>query len=187
MLFPDAYADNVFAIDYPKLYEKGYRGLIFDVDNTLVPHGADSTPRVDALFARLHEIGFQTLLLSNNDEERICRFIRGMETFYVCDAEKPKPGGYRRALELLGLPCGRVVMIGDQIFTDVLGANRCGIATVLVKYFGYDTEKKIGIRRRAERLLLAFRRLVPASRNRLGEILMGEDEAANEKRKDPVL
>ena len=69
--FPFEYVEDVFSIDYKRLYEKGYRGLVFDIDNTLVPHGADSTKEVDDLFVRIHETGLKTLLLSNNSEARI--------------------------------------------------------------------------------------------------------------------
>ena len=63
--FPFEYVEDVFSIDYKRLYEKGYRGLVFDIDNTLVPHGADSTKEVDDLFVRIHETGLKTLLYSS--------------------------------------------------------------------------------------------------------------------------
>ena len=66
--YPDREADSAYAIDYDKLYRQGYRGIIFDVDNTLVPHGAPADERAMALFKRLHEMGYQTVLLSNNKE-----------------------------------------------------------------------------------------------------------------------
>ena len=56
LLFPDAYANSVFSIDYPILWKMGFRALIFDIDNTLVHHGADSTPKVDAFFAELQNL-----------------------------------------------------------------------------------------------------------------------------------
>ena len=65
--YPYARASSVFTIDYEKLYVKGFRGIIFDIDNTLVHHGDNSNPKVDSLFETLHEIGFTTVLLSNND------------------------------------------------------------------------------------------------------------------------
>ena len=69
--YPWEYSKSVFDIDYKKLYRQGYRGIIFDVDNTLVHHGDDSTPEVDQLFRTLHEIGFKTFLLTDNNEERV--------------------------------------------------------------------------------------------------------------------
>ena len=62
--YPDYEADSAYGIDYRTLYEQGYRGIIFDIDNTLVPHGAPATPQATEFFGRLRELGFQTLLLS---------------------------------------------------------------------------------------------------------------------------
>ena len=66
---PDKYVEDVFSIDYEDLYRQGFRGLIFDIDNTLVPHGADSDSKIDKLFQDIHSLGFKTLLLSNNSRE----------------------------------------------------------------------------------------------------------------------
>ena len=74
IFYPYEYLEDVFTIDYQALCDKGFKGLIFDIDNTLVPHGADSTEQVDELFATLHSMGFSTLLLSNNNRQRIERF-----------------------------------------------------------------------------------------------------------------
>ena len=71
--YPYEYVESVFMIDFEKLYLKGYRALIFDIDNTLVHHGDDSTPEVDSLFQKVQAIGFKTLLLTDNDEARVQR------------------------------------------------------------------------------------------------------------------
>lgn len=113
--YPTAYADSVFAIDYQSLYDSGVRGLLFDIDNTLVHHGDDSTPEIDALFRRIQSIGLQTLILSNNTEERIQRFLQNIDAPYVCDADKPRIAGYKKGLELLGLSASQAVVIGDQV------------------------------------------------------------------------
>ena len=70
IFYPDETADTSYGIDYEALYRKGYRGLIYDVDNTLVPHGAPADDRAKVLFERLHTIGFSAVLLSNNKEPR---------------------------------------------------------------------------------------------------------------------
>lgn len=166
--FPNARADSVFSIDYQKLYDLGYRGIIFDIDNTLVHHGDDSTPQVDALFRSIHEIGLKTILLSNNGVSRIERFIRCIDTPYISNADKPKPDNYYRALERMGLEAGQAVVIGDQVFTDILGANRSGIDSILVNFIPAPNETKIGIRRHLERIILAVWRLTGS--NRIGDI-----------------
>ena len=66
MFYPDEYVVSTYVIHFEKMYEQGYRGLIFDIDNTLVPHGAPADSRSRKLFERLREIGFDTCLISNN-------------------------------------------------------------------------------------------------------------------------
>lgn len=71
------------------MYEEGYRGLIFDIDNTLVPHGAPADERAKALFARLKAIGFSSCLISNNQEPRVKMFNEEIQTNYIFNAHKP--------------------------------------------------------------------------------------------------
>ena len=71
MFFPDQYVASTYVIDFEKLYGEGYRGLIFDIDNTLVPHGAPADQRAVALFERLKKMGFRCCLISNNQEPSI--------------------------------------------------------------------------------------------------------------------
>ena len=94
IFYPYEYVESVFSIDYNKLYNKGYKGIIFDIDNTLVHHGDDSTKEIDDLFKTIQGIGLKTLLLSNNSEKRIKRFIKNIDTLYICDAEKPNTKNY---------------------------------------------------------------------------------------------
>ena len=126
---PQGFAPDVWAIDFAALRRAGYEGLLFDVDNTLVPHGADPTPETDALFAELNRLGFRCLILSDNGPDRLRRFLKNVDADFIDNAGKPRKRGYREALRRLGLPPEKVVMIGDQVFTDVLGANRCRIPT----------------------------------------------------------
>ena len=114
------------------------------------------------------------MLLSNNDEERILRFIKNIDTPYVCDAEKPDEKGYLTALEKLGTDKREAVCVGDQVFTDIYGANKCGIDSILVKFIGYYTETKLGIRRRLERIILKFYSMNRSYRGRIGNIEKGE-------------
>ena len=65
-LYPKEYVNSTYEIDFETLYEKGYRGVIFDIDNTLVPHGAPADDKAIAFFERMRKIGYQTLMLSNN-------------------------------------------------------------------------------------------------------------------------
>lgn len=170
--YPSAYVDSVFDVDYAKLYKLGYRGIIFDIDSTLVPHGNDSTPEVDALFNEIHAAGLKTILLSNNDDERVRRFIRNIDTLYICDAEKPARSGYLKAIKMLGIKKHQAVYIGDQLFIDIVGANNCGVDSILVRYILHEGETKLGIKRRLEKPVLWLWRH-SRYRDRIGNIKKG--------------
>lgn len=170
VFYPYETVESVFTIDYDKLYAMGIRGLIFDIDNTLVHHGDDSTPAIDDLFREIQTKGFKTLLLSNNEEKRINRFILNIRTYYIHDADKPKPAAYWRALEVMELEKDQVVVIGDQVFTDVLGANLAGLPSILVKFLRWPGETALGKRRRAEQALMFTYRLRRSCQHRLGGV-----------------
>ncbi len=156
IFYPCEYVESVFSIDYKKLYEKGYRGIMFDIDNTLTPHGDDATKEIEELFQKIQDMGFQTLLLSNNDDERIQRFLKNINSFYISDAQKPKTENYFKAVEMMDIKKEEAVVVGDQVFTDILGANRCKIDSILVKYIGYYNKERKGIRRNLEKVILKF-------------------------------
>lgn len=181
--YPDAYADSVFSIDYRKLYEKGFRGIIFDIDNTLVHHGDDSTPEIDELFRNIRDAGLQTLLLSNNDEERVKRFIKNIDTLYICDADKPDIAGYLKALKMMNIKREEALVIGDQVFTDILGANKSHIASILVKFIRQEGETRIGKRRYLEYAILECWKHSKAYHQRLNDIFTEETGQTMKKEK----
>lgn len=154
--FPDRYVASTYVIDFEKLYEDGIRGLIFDIDNTLVPHGAPADERAEELFARLKRIGFKCCLISNNQEPRVKMFNKNIKVDYVYDAHKPSRKNYRKAMEIMGTDTGSTVFIGDQLFTDVWGAKRTGIPNILVKPIHPKEEIQIVLKRRLEKIVLYF-------------------------------
>lgn len=157
IFYPDHEVESAYEIAYEKLYGKGYRGIIFDIDNTLVPHGAPADERAVSLFQRLHTIGFRTVLLSNNKEPRVKLFQEGVKySRYIFKAGKPGRKGYERAMELMGTEPGNTLFVGDQLFTDVWGAKRAGIASWLVKPIHPKEEIQIVLKRRLERIVLYF-------------------------------
>lgn len=156
ILYPDEYLPSAYQIDFDKLYQEGYRGAIFDIDNTLVPHGAPADQRAIALFAHLKELGFQCVLLSNNKEPRVVMFNEKIQVKYIFKAGKPKPVNYRKAMELMHTDGTDTVFVGDQIFTDVAGANLAGIRTILVAPINPKEEIQIVLKRYLERVVLAF-------------------------------
>ncbi len=159
MFFPDTRAVSAYDIDYEKLYREGYRGLIYDIDNTLVPHGAPANTRAEALFARLKEIGFSCCLISNNHADRVEMFNRNIKVDFVCDAHKPSPKNYIRAMEIMGTNKKNTIFIGDQLFTDVWGAKRAGIHNILVGPIDPKSERnqiQIDLKRQLEKIVLYF-------------------------------
>lgn len=154
--YPDHEVDSAYGIDYEGLYEKGFRGIIFDIDNTLVPHGAPADSRALALFTRLKKAGYRTVLLSNNKEPRVKLFSDQVESQYIFKAGKPGRGGYERAMELMGTVPETTLFVGDQLFTDVWGAKRAGIVNYLVKPIHPKEEIQIVLKRKLERIVLYF-------------------------------
>lgn len=159
LFFPGEYLDSTYEIDFDKLYTQGYRAVIFDVDNTLVPHGAPADERAIALFSHLKELGYSCMLLSNNKEPRVKMFNDAVGVNYIYKANKPMPGNYRKAMEIMGTDTTNTLFVGDQIFTDVMGANLAGIRTILVKPIHPSEEIQIVLKRIPEKLILFFYKL----------------------------
>lgn len=158
-LYPREYINSTYEIDFDKLYKQGYRGIIFDIDNTLVPHGAPADERAISLFTHLKEIGFSCMLLSNNKEPRVKMFNDAVGVDYIYKAGKPKPSGYKKAMHRLGTTTANTLFVGDQIFTDIVGANLAGIRTILVKPIHPKEEIQIVLKRFLEKPILAFYKL----------------------------
>lgn len=156
--YPDHMRDSAYEIEYEELYGKGYRGIIFDIDNTLVPHGAEADRRAVELFERLHGMGFQTMLLSNNKEPRVKTFNDKVRSQYIFRAGKPGQSGYEEAMKRMGTTRENTLFVGDQLFTDVWGAKRVGIVTYLVKPIHPREEIQIVLKRRLEKIVLYFYR-----------------------------
>lgn len=154
--YPGEYVDSAYGIDFDTLYAEGYRGIIFDIDNTLVPHGAPADARAIALFAHLKELGYRCTLLSNNKEPRVKSFNDAVGVSYIHKAGKPKPANYRRAMQQMGTTEEDTLFVGDQIFTDVYGANLAGIRTILVKPIHPKEEIQIVLKRYLEKIVLYF-------------------------------
>lgn len=153
-LYPDEYYSSAYVIPYEDLYSQGYRGIIYDIDNTLVPHGAPADQRSIELFNRLKSIGFDCTLLSNNKQPRVDMFNKDVNVHTISKAGKPKTEGYLKACELMGTSVENTLFIGDQIFTDVWGAKRAGIKALMVKYMDPHEEIQIILKRRLEWFVL---------------------------------
>ena len=154
--YPGEYLDSTYVIDFDRLYEQGYRGLLFDIDNTLVPHGAPADARACALFSHLKELGFKCCFISNNQYERVASFNDVIGEHFIENAHKPSVKNYIRAMELLGTDRSNTIFIGDQLFTDIYGAKRAGIRNILVKPIDSKEEIQIVLKRYLEKIVLYF-------------------------------
>ena len=103
--------------------------------------------------------GVALIIVSNNADERVAPFAQSIGLPYTARARKPLSGGYRSAATAIDLPLDQCLVIGDQIFTDILGANLCGVASILLEPIEPEVDQKfIVFKRKIERLLLANRR-----------------------------
>ena len=157
--YPDEDVASAYDIPYDALYKKGIRGVIFDVDNTLVPHDAPADERAKRLFSHLRALGMDTCLLSNNKEPRVAAFAEAVGgSNYIYKGGKPGVKNYKKAMELMGTGLQSTIFVGDQLFTDVYGAKRTGIKSFLVKPINPREEIQIVLKRYPEALILFFYR-----------------------------
>ncbi|OEH93670.1 YqeG family HAD IIIA-type phosphatase [Bacillus solimangrovi] len=130
---PDQHAKSIFEIKPEDLIEKGVRGVITDLDNTLVEWDRpDATPELTNWFTEMQENGISVLIVSNNNEARVRTFAEPLGVPYIYSARKPMRLSFKKALKKLGMKKEEVVVIGDQLMTDVLGGNLTGVHTILV-------------------------------------------------------
>lgn len=154
--YPDEYVDSTYGIDFAALKKKGYQGVLFDIDNTLVPHGAPATEQAKNFFAELRRLHIGYCLISNNKEERVKPFADAVQAKYVENAWKPSKEGYEKGMQMLGCTSKDCLFVGDQLFTDVWGAKKAGMYTILVRPIDPKEEIQIVLKRRLEAIVLFF-------------------------------
>jgi len=130
---PDAYYDPIYDIQIDSLIEKGIKGLIMDLDNTLIPRDKTATPNKLILWLKnLEEHGLKICIVSNNIRSRGNEISDKIKQPVISMAKKPSRAAFKKALEVLDTPIDKTVVVGDQVFTDVFGGNRMGLKTILV-------------------------------------------------------
>ena len=153
-LFPDEYYDSTYSINFKKYYNLGYRAVLFDIDNTLVPHDFPSDERAVSLIRRMKKVGLKICVISNNDEERVKSFADTLGIEYVYKAAKPLAKGYLEGMSRMGTDTSNTLFVGDQLFTDIWGANNAKIHSILVKPIDKHEEIQIILKRRLESPLI---------------------------------
>lgn len=137
-LVPSLFVESVYEIDLVQLQARGVRGIITDLDNTLVRWDEpDATPKILQWLDHVRDTyGIKVCIVSNNQHHRVERFAKPLNIPWIAKAKKPTNSPFLRALEVLGTKREETVVIGDQLFTDVLGGNRMGMYTILVAPIG---------------------------------------------------
>jgi uncharacterized protein len=158
-LKPDYYVSSLFAVSAKDLLDKGIKGLLLDIDNTLVAnHEPDADGRVLSFVSAMQEAGIRLAILSNAASRRISLFNRPLGLPVVAGSFKPFRRGYRNGISLLGLDASEICMAGDQLFTDILGANRSGIRSLLVAPMHISEPWYVRLKRLAEKAFIGRRR-----------------------------
>lgn len=130
---PKGFVEDIFQIKPAHLNERGIKGIIIDLDNTLVAWDfLDATVEVIEWLDGMHEAGVRVVIVSNNNEGRVKRFAEPLKIPFVSKANKPLGGAFKRAIKLLGTKKSETIVVGDQLLTDIFGGNRQKIHTVLV-------------------------------------------------------
>lgn len=147
LLYPQEIVDSIYDIDFNELYSKNIKGIILDIDNTLVGHGEDADDKVLDLIEKASKAGIQSCIVSNNSQDRVVKFTENLRIPAIHRAAKPRKRAFIKAAQTMNLTFEEIAVIGDQIFTDVLGGNRLGMITILVKPIGSSEPYFIKIKR----------------------------------------
>lgn len=134
-LIPTHVCGSIYDIDWPALAKSGVKLVLADLDNTLVPYSVGTADEKLHQWKReLNELGMTLFVLSNSRKSRRCPdFCAALDVPYLRHAGKPSRKGFFKAMEEQGVTAEQTVMVGDQLFTDGLGANRAGVPVYLVK------------------------------------------------------
>lgn len=144
-IIPDMYAPNVFEINYEQLKQKGINNLIFDIDNTIAfVDDLTVTDEIEKLFVKLKKQGFNIILMSNNSSGRVVPVAKVLDVSYLSNAGKPDKKSYDNVLKMLKCDKKSAVAIGDQMITDIAGAKKYGIYTVLVDQLSEENNIQTG-------------------------------------------
>ena len=133
LFIPKMYQESIYTIDYDKLKKKHIKCLLFDLDNTCVGyHEKFPTKELEELFSELTKKGFKVIIFTNATSKRVVPFIK-MHIVCHSSSKKPLKKNFQKIMKQYKLAKEEICIIGDQLFTDILGGNRVGIVTCLVE------------------------------------------------------
>lgn len=130
---PNDYVQSVFQIDIEKLANSGFKGIITDLDNTLVGWDVKTpTKEIQEWFKKANDLGLTITIVSNNSEKRVSSFSKDLDVDFIFKARKPMGRAFKKAIQHMNIKPEETVVIGDQMLTDVLGGNNNGLYTIMV-------------------------------------------------------
>lgn len=152
---PDEYYASVVDIVPKQLAARGIKALLLDVDNTLMPRTDTAVPAAAASWVEsCCNAGLEVLVISNSFQDRVVRAVEQLGVGFIGKAMKPLPGGFNRAKRQLGLKGKEIAMVGDQTYTDILGANLAGVHSILVLPCGTEDLPHTRVLRKLDKLFL---------------------------------
>jgi len=148
--------ESVEKIPFVLLERDNIKGLIFDVDNTISTMGRGITDACYKWIEEAKRLGYKVCILSNSlNLKKVRKIMTDLEITGLCFARKPSTKGFEMALNLLDLKKEEVIMIGDQLFTDIWGANKFGIKSILVNPISKKEGPFTLIKRPFEKIILS--------------------------------
>ena len=154
---PDIYQKSIYAIDYKNLKKMGIKCICFDLDNTLAPPTVHNpTTKCINLIEELIDMGFKVVIVSNNFKKRVAPFKDGLRIDALALAFKPSGRPYRKIIKKYGFDESEMVIIGDQLLTDIYGGNKAGITTILVNPISRYDETATKLLRFFERKVMKY-------------------------------
>jgi HAD superfamily phosphatase (TIGR01668 family) len=154
--YPDLYCDSITHIDLEMLKNKGIKGFILDIDNTLVAmHCKDADENAIKWITGLKSKGFKVCILSNAAEKRVLRFNKKLAVTAIHRAYKPAGKAFLKAAKEMDLEPESIAVVGDQIFTDIHGGNKANMFTILVKPIDKKEILYVRLKRGPEKLILS--------------------------------
>ncbi len=151
MFKPTYWLKSVLSIDEGFLRENGIEALILDLDNTLSMHGNPAAEEgIPDWLDRMRSLGVPMIVVSNNTAKRVAPLAAKLGLSFIANGGKPLTFGINKALRQLGVPPEKAAVVGDQIFTDIMGGNLARTKTVLVEPFHLEKGILFKIKRSAE-------------------------------------
>lgn len=154
LVIPNNYVKSIYDINYESLKKNNYKNLIFDIDNTIMPvNDIIVTKELEDFFRKIKK-EFNICILSNNDENRVNPVKEKLDVVGFANAKKPSKYAYKKALELLNSDASNTVMIGDQMLSDIVFANRYNLYSILVEPYKKKYDIKTGTSRVLQNIIM---------------------------------